>query len=51
MNTTLAFFAGVLVGAAAGVALCIMLYWIAKHYQEAENAHDDAEPIDIDIDI
>ena len=40
MNT-MAFFAGLIVGAAGAILLCMMLFYLALHYKDAEDYYND----------
>lgn len=41
MNSTIMFFAGLAIGAAAGFLVTILLFWVAKHYPELEDPYYD----------
>lgn len=41
MNSTIVFFAGLAIGAAASFLVTILLFWVVKHYPELEDPYDE----------
>ena len=43
MTNAIPFLAGLVVGAAGAVLLCIMLFYVALHYKDTEDWHEENE--------
>lgn len=41
MNSTIAFFAGLAIGAVLGFLVTIILFWVAKNYPEFDDPYDE----------
>ena len=45
MDSSIWFFAGLLVGVILGMLITILLFWVAKHYPELDDPYDENDLI------